>query len=89
MTVGVIGIGGAGGGGDTDEGDDAGSSVQQGVDGVGKNTEAPQVPTDPEFDQGQQHVDGQRREEHPADPAGAGGFAHGRRSAMPPARGAR
>jgi hypothetical protein len=89
VAVRVAGVGRAGGSGDADEGDDAGSAVEQGVDGIGEDAQTAQLPADAKFDGGEDGVDGEGGEEDPADPGGAGGFAHGRRSAMPPAHGPR
>jgi hypothetical protein len=89
VAVGVFGIGRAGGGGDADESDDAGGTIEERVHGVRKNAQAAEAPADTEFKGSESYVDGESDEEDSADASGAGGFVHERRSAMPPAGGAR
>ena len=89
VAVRMFGIGRAGRGGDADEGDDAGGTIEEGVHGVGKNAQATEAPADAELEGSESDIDGEGDEEDSADASGAGGFAHDRRSAMPPVRGAR
>jgi len=89
VTVGVFGIGWTGGGGDADESDDAGGPIEKGVHGIGKNAQAAEAPTDTKFKSSKSYVDSEGDEEDSANAGGAGGFVHKRRSAMPPAGGAR
>ena len=89
VAVGMFGIGRTGGGGDADESDDAGGAIEEGVHGVGKNAQATEAPADTEFKGSESYVDGEGDEEDSANAGGAGGFVHERRSAMPPAGGAR
>ena len=85
----MVGIGGASGGGDADQGDDAGGTIEQRVHGIRNNAEAPEFPTDGELEAGEKGVAAEGGEENAADSIRASGFTHGRRSAAPPARGAR
>lgn len=89
MAVRMFGIGRASGSGDADEGDDTCSTVEKGVHGVGENTEASKAPTDGEFQAGEEKVATKCGEENAPNPGGTDCFAHDRRSAAPPARGAR
>ena len=59
VAVGMSGVGWPGGGGDADQGDDAGSAIEQGVNGVGKDAQAAQLPADAKLDGGQKRVDSQ------------------------------
>ena len=89
MAVRMFGIGRASGSGDADEGDDTCGTVEKGVHGVGKNSEASEAPTDGEFQAGEEKVATKCGEENAPNPGGTDCFAHDRRSAAPPARGAR
>lgn len=89
MAVRMFGIGRASGSGDADEGDDTCGTVEKRVHGVGENTEASKAPTDGEFQSGEEKVATKCGEENAPNPGGTDCFAHDRRSAAPPARGAR
>jgi hypothetical protein len=89
MAVRMFGIGWPSGCSDADEGNNTCSSVEKRVHGVGKNSEASETPTDGELQASEQKVATECGEENAPNPSGTDRFTHDRRSAAPPALGAR